>query len=70
MLGSKEWYEILNQFEQDCTQRMTRAGRMDREPSNLWPKHVYQDGMVNQQFQAYLTGYSLGKQVGRSETER
>jgi len=63
MLHTKEWYDLLQQFEKD------RAGRMDREPKELWPHNVYQDGAINRDFQLYFKGYSFGKLTGRQQTE-
>lgn len=61
MLNTKEWYDLLEAFEKDV------YGRTDREPKHLWPQYTYQDGQVNEQFQMYLKGYSLGKSVERTK---
>lgn len=61
MLKSKEFYELMEQFEKTFT-----SGRKDKESKDIWQRgHVYQDGHVNNLFQAYLHGYAFGKVVGR-----
>lgn len=56
MLMTKEFYDLMAQFER------TRPGRIDREAKELWSKGlVYQDGRVNEAFQAFQKGYAYGK---------
>jgi hypothetical protein len=62
MLHTQEWYELLKQFEK------LNLGRIDRETKEFWPKHVYQDGRVNDLFQLYMSGYSFGKAIGQMNT--
>lgn len=63
MVGSKEFYELLEQFE-----KQYRHLRLDREDTTLWPRsHIYQNGEVNQLFLAFRRGYFLGKSVMLSE---
>lgn len=57
MLKTKEHYELLNQFEREF-----KGCRLDKEDKAMWPKgYIYQDGQVNEIFQAYQRGYALGK---------
>lgn len=57
MLGTKEHYEVMAEFEKSFKGR-----RFDKEPMELWKKQrVYQDGNLNELFRAFLLGYSLGK---------
>ena len=60
MLGTKEHYDVMAQFEQQFKHR-----RLDREKDKaLWKiGQVYQDGQVNDLFGVFLRGYQLGKQV-------
>lgn len=58
MLGTKEYYEVIAEFEKSF------KGRFDKEPMELWKKQrIYQDGNLNELFKAFLLGYSLGKVI-------
>lgn len=60
-VGSREHYDLLEQFE-----REHRGRRLDREDKAWWPRgHVYQDGATNELFRAYEKGYALGMAVAR-----
>lgn len=57
MLGSKEHYELMYQFEKEF-----KHLRLDREDKELWEKgNIYQSGETNNLFLAYRQGYSFGK---------
>ena len=61
MLKSKEFYEIMNQFEKD-------AGYYDftKESKSLWEKQIYYcNGQVNNLFRFYLLGYQNAKNLFR-----
>lgn len=59
MLKSKEHYDLMAQFENDC-----KPGRLDKEPRESWPRGViYQDGQVNALFLVYRMGYAYGKAI-------
>lgn len=62
MLGSKEHYELMEQFEREF-----RHLRVDREQDQAtWRMgHVYQNGEVNELYGAYIRGYSFGKCIER-----
>ncbi len=56
-IGSKEHYEILEQFEKNY-----KGYRLDREDKSLWSMgQTYQDGEVNSFYRAYILGYSFGR---------
>jgi hypothetical protein len=58
MLGTKEHYDLMAQFERD---QAFSHRRLDREDKSFWPKGViYQDGQTNELFLAYRRGYALG----------
>ena len=61
MLNTKEFYDVMSQFEKHW---LVYGKRMDREDKELWTKQrYYQDGTVNQMFCCFLSGYALGKSV-------
>ncbi|WP_336974571.1 hypothetical protein [Alcaligenes sp. PF14] len=56
MLITKEHYDLMAAFER------SHKERFDKEDKSLWPKGViYQDGRVNELFQAYRHGYAYAK---------
>lgn len=58
MIGTKEHYELLKNFEQIMGKRF----RFDKEDKDFWKKGVvYQDGMVNEMYRVFIKGYALGK---------
>lgn len=62
MIGTKEHYDLLENFEKFMGKRF----RFDKEEKPLWKKgRVYQDGMVNEAYLVFIHGYSLGKVEGR-----
>ena len=65
MLHSKEFYELMNQFERDA-KHLIRTGQQGliREPKENWSKGIfYCDGNANIAFQIYQAGYSFSKCV-------
>lgn len=64
MLGTKEHYELIDQFD-----RQFKHCRLDKEKDRgLWVKgNVYQDGHVNDLYAAFFKGYAFGKFVARDE---
>ena len=57
MVGTKEHYELLENFEKHNSHM-----RLDRENKELWYKgQVYQDGDVNRLYNAFILGYSFGR---------
>jgi len=63
MLYTKEWYELMNSFE-NYAKKNVRTGTMGfiREPKENWKKQwYYSDGLVNAAFKSFIAGYSLGK---------
>jgi hypothetical protein len=64
MLHTKEFYEIMSQFEKDAKNFYIRVGSqgLKREDKNNWErKKYYCDGEANKAFILYLLGVSLGK---------
>lgn len=60
MLGTKEHYDLIEQFEK------VFKGRHDKESKDWWVKgRVYQNGKMHELFEAYQHGYALGKVSGR-----
>lgn len=56
-IGSKEHYEILEQFEKNF-----KGMRLDRENKSLWKMgQVYENGETNNLYKAYILGYSFGR---------
>ena len=61
MLNTQEHINLMTMFEKEFKGR-----RLDREAKTLWPRgRIYQDGNVNEHFDAYRRGYALGKVIGR-----
>jgi hypothetical protein len=62
--GSKEYYDMLAQFEKDCSYFNIRRGRFDKETNpNIPPTQIYQDGQINDLFLAWRAGYSNAKSI-------
>jgi hypothetical protein len=60
-IGSKEHYEILENFEKNF-----RGYRLDRENKDMWKKGaIYQSGETNSLYNAFILGYSFGKINGQ-----
>jgi hypothetical protein len=58
-ITSREHSELMDNFE-----RTFKGCRLDREEKHLWPMGaVYQDGHVNQLFDAFRKGYALHKSI-------
>lgn len=66
MKGTKEFYEVVEQFERDfknpesdlyvsCSNPLARSSK-----ESGW---FYENGLVNQIFMAYLSGYSYRKSI-------
>ena len=57
-IGSKEHYEILENFEKNF-----KYLRLDKEKNKeLWSKgYVYENGDANTIYKAFLSGYSLAR---------
>ena len=62
MKGTKEFYELMIQFEKDV-KNITYGHIVEREKRNVkLPADVfYTDGHINQLFRAYMLGYANGK---------
>lgn len=65
MLYTKEFYEIMESFERYAKKEI-RVGSQgfNKEPKENWvKKYYYSDGVVNDSFKIYLSGYCLGKSI-------
>lgn len=61
-LFSKEYYELLEQFERDSKSISRRSLRYDKEKKEFWQiGRIYQSEETNELFRLYSTGYSFGK---------
>lgn len=59
--GTKEHYELMDQFEKDV-QQITYGHPLTRERSPKVPRNVfYEDGHVNELFHAYMRGYAYAR---------
>lgn len=57
MIGTKEHYDILENFEKNFNNM-----RLDKEPKELWSQgRVYQSGETNNAYSAFILGYSFGR---------
>lgn len=69
MTGTKEFYDLVAEFEKYAKQNA--LGRLDREAKGpaVPSRYFYQDGNVNKAFQAYMAGYQLHKCMMGMEQE-
>lgn len=59
--GSREYYEMISQFEIDY-RKHGGSGRFDKETNPNTPLgYLYQDGEVNTAFNMWRLGYSCGR---------
>jgi len=62
MKGTKEWYDLISQFEKDLRSAdypgyFVTDFTKDKDGS----KRTYSNGVMEQLFYAYMSGYALGK---------
>jgi len=64
MLGTKEFYDLRDQFEKDgkCLYRID----FDRSNSGI-KGDFYNHGETNEMFRAYMMGYQYGKVANRND---
>ncbi len=65
MLGTKEFYDMMESFEKYAKSNI-RTGSMGltREPKGNWERQwYYSDGLANEAFKLFIAGYSLGKAI-------
>jgi len=66
MLGTKEFYDLMDQFEKISKTMVQVPSAFAKEPKELWRKKIYyQNGHTNNAFIIFMNGYSLGKAVAR-----
>lgn len=61
MKGTKEFYDLQNQFEKDV-KTLSYGNTIERE--NKSEKSFYKNGYINDLFKAYMLGYSYKKMKG------
>lgn len=65
MVGTKEFYELMDQFEKDV-KKIIYGHKIKRENIKDVPAGVfYTDGYVNTMFQSYMHGYQNAKCLAR-----
>jgi hypothetical protein len=63
-IGTKEHYDMLDQFEHDIHLLATFRGSFAREHSRHWLQgNFYCDGHTNDLFKAYCFGYAHARSV-------
>jgi len=67
MVGTKEFYELMEQFEKDVKKvmyghKIERVSKEEKVPADVF----YQDGYVNTLFMMYMYGYQSGKYIERA----
>jgi hypothetical protein len=64
MKGTKEWYDLIAQFEKDL-RRSDYPGYFvsDFTKDTSGSRCTYSNGLIEQLFYAYMSGYTLGKQT-------
>ena len=56
-VGSKEFYDVLAQFEQTYKYK-----KLTREDKSLWSRgQVYENGAINELYKAFAAGYANGR---------
>lgn len=64
MLGTKEFYDLMDMFEKTAKKAVWVKGAFDREDKELFKKqYYYQNGEVNEMFKLFMLGYSYGKAI-------
>jgi len=65
MLFTKEFYDVMEQFEKYAKQnvKMGSMGLKKEQTENWGKKWYYCDGFANEAFKIFLAGYSFGKVV-------
>ena len=62
MTNTKEFYDILDFFENKALKTLYISAAAVREPRKNWPRQVfYTDGAVNEAFKAFLHRYARAK---------
>lgn len=63
MLGTKEFYDVMDNFERYAKKNiMVGSMGFTKEAKDNWQRqNYYCDGVANNAFKLFLVGYSLGK---------
>ena len=70
MKGTKEFYEIMDQFEKEAKtlfygHKIERVGKQEKVPAGIF----YNDGYVNEMFKAFISGYQFHKNVSMTDEQ-
>lgn len=57
-VGTKEFYEMMAQFEKDCF-KLVYGHKFEKDDYKSNPGSFYKDGTVNLMFKAYQLGYAF-----------
>nr|DAL98120.1 MAG TPA: hypothetical protein [Caudoviricetes sp.] len=60
--GTKEFYEVMEQFEKDIPKFAYIPAKFERAAKGV-TTHFYEDGKTNELFKAYMLGYEAAKCV-------
>lgn len=61
-IGSKEFYDLMDQFEKDIKNMRVYGCKVEREDKTNWKnQNYYSNGQVNLLFQGYIFGYSYAR---------
>lgn len=64
MRGTKEFHELIDQFEKDfIASDMYVSARNPLQRASKESKYIYDNGEVNKIFNAYIMGYSYRKSI-------
>lgn len=71
MVGTKEFYDLMDMFEKSVKKIYIPGTKsLTREPRDTWTKgYIYTDGNVNSAFHVYMHGYVFGKYVGNNSAD-
>jgi hypothetical protein len=68
MKGTKEFYEVMTQFEKEIKKLPFYGHTYTREDRSMFARNAYYcDGIVNQMFIVFLAGYQYHKSVALLE---
>lgn len=65
MTGTKEFYELMTQFERDLPKMPFYLGAKPVRSAKGSQHSFYENGQINNLFQAYMHGYQNAKAMAR-----
>jgi hypothetical protein len=61
MIGSKEFYELIENFEKNISY-LPYGVSFEKEERSMWEQgQIYQNGQTNNYFKCFMLGYQFGK---------